>query len=158
MKFEIVETSVLKVCKFQIRKLAGFADHYYLSENEDFRNSLGWGPSGLEVKGLVKITEQELERVERFMQAAKYSIAVNNCEHFANYILYGINLSSQQHMWWKCLGAEVINLLQPVQRVRDNYSSFIGQQSAEILNENLRQAKIEQANRERTEFWQARED
>ena len=157
MVFEIVETSVLKVCKSPIRKLIGVADHYYLSENEDFRNSLGWGPSGLEVKGLVKITEQELERVERFMQAAKYSIAVNNCEHFANYVLHSINLSSQQHMWWKSLGAEVINLLQPVQGVRDNYSSFIGQQAAEILNENLRQAKIEQANRERIGFWKSRE-
>lgn len=92
------------------------------------------------------------------MQAVKYSITVNNCEHFANYILYGINLSSQQHTWWKSLGAEVISLLQPVQGVRDNYSSFIGQQAAEILNENLRQAKIEQANRERTEFWKSRED
>lgn len=157
MKFEIVETSVLKVCKFQIRKLAGFADHYYLSENEDFYSSLGWGPSGLEVKGLVKVTAQELERVEQFMQAAKYSIAVNNCEHFVNYILYGINLSSQQHTWWKGLGAEVIGLLQPVQGVRNNYSNFIGKQAAEILNENLRQAKIEQANRERIEFWKSRE-
>lgn len=157
MQFETVESSVLKVCKFQIRKLAGFAAHYYLSENEDFCNSLGWGPSGPEVQGLVRITAQEFERVGQFMQAAKYSIAVNNCEHFANYILYGINLSSQQHTWWKYLGAEVISLLQPVQGVKDNYSSFIGQQAAEILNENLRQAKIEQANQERIKFWQTRE-
>lgn len=158
MKFEIVETSVLKVCKFPIRKLIGVADHYYLSENEDVRNSLGWGSRGIEVRGLVRATVQERERVEQFMQAVKYDMAINNCEHFANYVLHGINLSSQQHTWWKCLGAEVISLLQPVQGVRDNYSSFIGQQAAEILNENLRQAKIEQANRERTEFWQARED
>lgn len=157
MSFEVVEFSVLKVCKFSIRELAAFADHYYLSEDEDFHNSLGWGPSGLELRGLVRLTAQEYERVEQFMQAAKYSIAVNNCEHFANYVLHGINLSSQQHMWWKCLGAEVISLLQPVQGVRDNYSSFIGQQAAEILNENLRQAKIERANQERIEFWQARE-
>lgn len=157
MSFEVVEFSVLKVCKFPIRELASFADHYYLSENGDFRNSLGWGPNGLEVKGLVKVTAQELERVEQFMQAAKYSIAINNCEHFANYILYGINLSSQQHTWWKGLGAEVLSLLQPVQGVRDNYSNFIGQQAAEVLNTNLRQAKIDRANQERIEFWQARE-
>lgn len=158
MIFEIVETSVLKVCKSPIRKLIGFADHYYLSENEDIRNSLGWGSRGIEVRGLVRTTVQERERVEQFIQAVKYDMAISNCEHFANYVLHGINLSSQQHTWWKCLGAEVISLLQPVQGVKDNYSSFIGQQAAEVLNENLRQAKIEQANRERIEFWQARED
>lgn len=117
---------------------------------------MGWGSSGLELRGLVRIIQQELERVERFMSVAKYSIAVNNCEHFANYVLYGINLSSQQHTWWKCLGAEVISLLQPVQGVRDNRNSFMSQQIAEVLNENLRQAKIERANRERIEFWKAR--
>lgn len=91
------------------------------------------------------------------MAVAKYSIAVNNCEHFANYVLHGINLSSQQHTWWKCLGAEVIRLLQPVESVGDNYNSFMSQQIAKVLNENLRQAKIERANRERIEFWKSRE-
>lgn len=156
MGFEVVESSVLKVCKIPIQELAGFADHYYLAENSNFYNSVGWGASGLELRGLVRITPQEFERIERFMSVAKYSIAVNNCEHFANYVLYGINLSSQQHTWWKCLGAEVISLLQPVQGVRDIRNSFISQQIAEVLNENLRQARIERANRERIEFWKAR--
>lgn len=156
MGFEVVESSVLKVCKVPIQELVGFADHYYLAENVNLHNSVGWGPSGLELRGLVKITPQELERVERFMSVAKYSIAINNCEHFANYVLYGINLSSQQHTWWKCLGAEIINLLQPVQGVRDNHNSFLSQQIADLLNENLRQAKIERANRERIEFWKNR--
>jgi hypothetical protein len=91
------------------------------------------------------------------MSVAKYSIAVNNCEHFANYVLYGINLSSQQHTWWKCLAAEVISLLQPVQGALDNHNSFMSQQIAQVLNENLRQAKIERANRERIKFWKNRE-
>jgi hypothetical protein len=91
MGFEVVESSVLKVCKVPIQELAGFAEHYYLAENANLDNSVGWGSSGLELRGLVKITSQELERIERFMSVAKYSIAVNNCEHFANYVLYGIN-------------------------------------------------------------------
>ncbi|MGF1496262.1 MAG: lecithin retinol acyltransferase family protein [Elainellaceae cyanobacterium] len=90
------------------------------------------------------------------MAAARYSIAINNCEHFANYVRYGINLSSQQHTWWKCLGSEVISLLQPVQGIRDNCGDFTGQLIADWLNENLRQAKIERANRERIEFWKSR--
>jgi len=156
MGFEVVESSVLKVCKVPIQGLVSFADHYYLAENANLYNSVGWSPSGLELRGLVGITPQELERVERFMSVAKYSIAINNCEHFANYVLYGINLSSQQHTWWKCLGAEIVSLLHPVQGVRDNYNSFISQQIADVLNENLRQAKIERANRERIEFWKNR--
>ncbi len=156
MGFKVMESSVLKVCKVPIQELAGFADHYYLAENANLHNSVGWGSSGLELRGLVRITPQEFERVERFMSAAKYSIAVNNCEHFANYVLYGINLSSQQHTWWKCLGAEAISRLQLVQPVIDNRNSFMSQQIAEVLNENLRQAKIERANRDRIEFWKAR--
>lgn len=114
------------------------------------------GPKGLELRGKVRVTEQELERIEKFMAVAKYSIAINNCEHFANYVLHGINLSSQQNTWWKCLGAELVSLLQPVQSVGSNYHTFMGQQIANVLNENLRQAKIERANRERIEFWKSR--
>lgn len=156
MGFEVVESSVLKIFKMPIQELAGFADHYYLAETANLYNFVGWGLSGLELRGVVKLTPKELERLERFMSVAKYSIAVHNCEHFANYVLYGINLSSQQHTWWKCLGSQVVSLLQPVQSVGDNYNSFIGQQIADVLNENLRQAKIEKANRERIEFWQSR--
>ena len=156
MGFDVVQSSVLKVCKLPIQGLAGLADHYYLSEDANFQNSVGWGPKGLEVQGVVRITAQELERVERFMSAAKYSIAVNNCEHFANYVLHGINLSSQQHTWWKCLGAEMIGLLQPVQSIQDNHHHVVNQQIATVLNGNLRQAKIERANRERLEFWKNR--
>ncbi len=156
MGFKVVESSVLKVFKMPIQELAGLADHYYLAETSSLHNSLGWGTNGLELRGAVKITPQEFERIGRFMSVAKYNIAINNCEHFANYVLHGINLSSQQHIWWKYLGSEVISLLQPVQSVGGNYNSFIGHQVAEVLNENLRQAKIERANRERIEFWKSR--
>lgn len=156
MSFQVVESSVLKVCKMRIKLLAGLADHYYLAEAADFRNSVGWGPNGLELQGLVRITPTEFERVEQFMEAAKYSIAVNNCEHFANYVLYGLNLSSQKNLWWKSLGAEVISILQPVQGVGENHNTFMAQQIADVLSENLRQAKIEKANQERIDFWKSR--
>lgn len=156
MRFEVVEFSVLKLFKVPIQELAGFADHYYLAETANLYNSVGWGSRGLELQGAVRITPKEIERVKRFMSVARYSIAVNNCEHFANYVLHGINLSSQQHTWWKCLGAEVISLLQPVQGLQDSYSSFMSQQVAEVLSENLRQVKIEKANRERIDFWKFR--
>jgi hypothetical protein len=156
MGFKLVETSVLKVCKIPIQSLAGLADHYFLSETGSLGNSLGWGPKGLELQGNVKITGVQLERVCQFMEAAKYSIAVNNCEHFANYVLYGLNLSSQQSLWWKGLGAEVISKLQPVQGKDDNYQFFMRQQIAEFLNDNLRQARIERANQERIDFWKTR--
>ena len=156
MRFEVVRSSVLKLFKVPIQELAGFADHYYLAETANLYNSVGWGSRGLELQGVVRITPKEIERVKRFMSVARYSIAVNNCEHFANYVLHGINLSSQQHTWWKCLGAEVISLLQPVQGLQDSYSSFMSQQVAEVLSENLRQVKIEKANRERIDFWKFR--
>jgi hypothetical protein len=152
MGFEIVESSVLKVFKKPIQEFVGLADHYYLAETPSSLNSLGWGPNGLELRGTIKITEQELERVERFMLSARYSIAINNCEHFANYVIHGINLSSQQYTWWKSLGAEVISFLQPVQSKRANYNSFMARQISEVFQENLRQARIEKANRERNEF------
>jgi hypothetical protein len=82
--------------------------------------------------------------------------SINNCEHFANYVLHGINLSSQQHTWWKCLSADIISLLQPAQSISENYNSFMSQQIAEVLNESLRQAKIDQANQNRIEFWKNR--
>lgn len=156
MKFELVELSVLKVFKVPLQELGGFADHYYLSESASLHNSIGWGPNGLELRGKVRITSQEFERVENFVEVAKYNIAVHNCEHFANYVLHGINLSSQQHLWWKCLGSEVISSLQIVGRIRDNHNNFVGQQIASIFSEDLMQAKIAQANRERLEFWKSR--
>jgi hypothetical protein len=85
MGFEVVESSVLNIFKVPIQQIVVLIDHYYLAEEENSQNSLGWGPKGLELQGLIRITDLELERVERFMSAAKYSIAVHNCEHFANY-------------------------------------------------------------------------
>jgi Lecithin retinol acyltransferase len=156
MKFLCVEFSVLKICKMPIQNLSSFADHYYLSETTGLDNSLGWGVSGIELQGVVRVTQLEIERINKFISAAKYNIVINNCEHFANYVLHGINLSSQQHTCWKCLSADIISLLQPAQSIIENYNSFVGQQIAELLNENLRQAKIDEVNQHRVEFWERR--
>lgn len=67
--------------------------------------------------------------------------------------LYGLQLCTQSDVWWKCLGANVISLLQPTQSPRENSSEFVCQQINEYLQENLRQAKIKRANEERIRFW-----
>jgi hypothetical protein len=156
MNFVVVEFGVLKVHKMPIQELIGFADHYYLSETPHLDCSVGWGSSGIELYGVVKVTPGELDRINKFISVAKYNIAINNCEHFANYVLHGINLSSQQHTWWKCLSADIISLLQPAQSTSENYNSFMSQQIAELLNENLRQSKIDKANQDRIKFWENR--
>ena len=156
MIFEIVESNVLKIFKVAIQSLGGCADHYYLAEIPSLHNSLGWGSSGIELRGKVRITSEEFRRLKTFLLTSRYSISVNNCEHFANYVLYGINFSSQQHIWWKSLGAEIIESLQPTQSNRENYNRFICEQAANVLAENLRQAKIERANQEGIEFWKSR--
>jgi hypothetical protein len=117
---------------------------------------VSWGSSGLELEGFVDVTLEELDRINKFTSAAKYNIAINNCEHFANYVLHGINLSSQQHTWWKCLSVDIISILQPAQSISENYDSFMSQQIAEVLNENLRQSKIDKANQDRIDFWKNR--
>jgi len=73
-QFILVEHSNLQVCRFRLKETLGLAYHYYLSEQRDFAQSLGWGPTGLEVQGRVHVTAKELERVERFIAAARYSL------------------------------------------------------------------------------------
>ena len=156
MGLEVVNISGLKVCKIKIAVLAGLADHYFLSKHNNLDNSVGWGPAGLEVRGRVRVTKTEKQRIECFVAAARYDIAMNNCEHFANYVAHGLALSTQQHTWWKDLSAKSIRMLQQSQDIHSNISDAIGQEVADILNENLRQAKICKANQERINFWEAR--
>ena len=73
-QFILVEHSNLQVCRFRLKETLGLAYHYYLSEQRDFAQSLGWAPTGLEVQGRVHVTAKELERVERFIAAARYSL------------------------------------------------------------------------------------
>jgi Lecithin retinol acyltransferase len=156
MSFELVESSVLRIHKIGINELAGLADHYFLSEFNNIDNSVGWMPNGLDLRGKVRITLQEIERVEKFMAVAQYNISLNNCEHFANYVLYGLNFSSQQYVWWKNLGSSAVSFLQPTQSENENYQKYMNNQISDVLNENLRQAKIDRANLDRIDFWNER--
>ncbi len=158
MGLEVVGISVLQVSKIKITVIARLADHYFLSEHNNLDHSVGWGPAGLEVRGLVRVTKTEQQRIERFVAAARYDIAMNNCEHFANYVAHGLALSTQQHTWWKDMSAKTIHMLQPSQDKHSNISDAIGCAVADVLNENLRQAKIRKANQERTAFWGTRGD
>jgi hypothetical protein len=154
--FALVDQSVLKICKYTTIETMLLAKHYYLSEQCDIRRSLGWGPTGLEIHGIVLVTRDELERIEKFIAAAEYSISVNNCEHFAKYVKYGLPISSQMDQWWKGLAAEAIALLQPTQSKGGNISDYVGKQASEYLKQSLRQARITRSNQLRVEFWKQR--
>jgi hypothetical protein len=156
MGFEIVEKSVLTLCKKQIPQAFGGADHFYLSSSKTGRDALGWGTRGIEVTGVVKVTAEELDRIEKFIEASPYSASVNNCEHFANYVLHGISYSSQMHNSLKQMGAKAIEILQPVKSASANYSDAVAKQIAYKLNQQLRQVKVDRANAERVEFWRLR--
>ena len=156
MGLELVDISVLRVCKIQIVELAGLADHYFLSESNTLSHSVGWGPNGLEIRGRVRVTSIEKNRIKRFLSASRYDIAVNNCEHFANYVAHGLAFSSQQHTWWKELSAKAISILQPTQDRQSNISDVIGRDVSKVLNQSLRQAKIHKANQDRIDFWKER--
>jgi|LakMenEpi03Aug12_release.lakeMendotaPanAssembly.Ray.scaffolds.fasta_scaffold241016_2 hypothetical protein len=156
MGFLIVEKSVLTICKKPIPQALGAADHFYLASTPTGSDTLGWGPLGIEITGVVQVTAKELERVERFIKTSKYSISVHNCEHFANYVLHGINHSRQMYNSFKQMGAIVVEMLQPVNSASSNYSDALAKQAAYHLNEQLRKVKIDRANAERVEFWSLR--
>ena len=78
MGLEVVEISGLQVCKFKIALLGRLAHHYFLSEHNNLDHSIGWGPAGLEVRGRVRVTRSEQQRIERFVATARYDIAINN--------------------------------------------------------------------------------
>lgn len=156
MGFVLVEKSVLTICKKQIPQAFGAANHFYLVSARAGSGTLGWGPQGIELTGVVQVTAKELERVGKFIKASKYSISVHNCEHFANYVLYGINHSRQMYELFKQMGAYVVGVLQPVNSSSSNYSDAAARQAAYRLNEQLRKVKIDRVNSERVEFWRLR--
>lgn len=153
MGLETVEKSVLVIRKKPILWTLGWADHFYLASPQAGGGTLGWGPQGIELTGLVAVTAKELERVEQFVNASKYSVSVHNCEHFASYVLYGINHSRQMYDSFVQMGANVVEMLQPVNGASANYSDAVARQAAFRLNEQLRKVKIDRANAERIEFW-----
>jgi len=57
---------------------------------------------------------------------------------------------------FKQMGANVVEMLQPVKSASANYSDAVARQVAYNLNKQLRKVKIERANAERVEFWNLR--
>ncbi|MDJ0733685.1 MAG: hypothetical protein QNJ47_06280 [Nostocaceae cyanobacterium] len=61
--FELVDFNVLQVFRTAIQISAEIADHYYLSEKPGLDDSVGWGPRGLELRGKVRVTSEQFERM-----------------------------------------------------------------------------------------------
>lgn len=144
--FEITLENRLAVFKIKIPQLAGLADHYYLSESRGLKNSIGWGPQGIELRGKVCLTLEQINRIKQFMSVARYNIEIHNCEHFANYVLYGLNLSTQKETLHKNIGAKIVSQLQPKQTITENILTE--------LSENLKhKLKIEKAKRTKQKIY-----
>jgi hypothetical protein len=156
MGFEIVEKSVLAIFKKPIHPALGMADHFYLASSKTASGSLEWGPFGIELTGVIQVTAKELERVEKFIKASKYCISAHNCEHFVNYVLYGMNYSTQIHNSFKQMGALAIKILQPAKSSSANYNDAVAKQLAYRIGIQIRKNKINRANAERIEFWSLR--
>ncbi|MGK7935444.1 MAG: lecithin retinol acyltransferase family protein [Xenococcaceae cyanobacterium] len=70
----------------------------------------------------------------------RYNISKNNCEHFANYVCYGLHYSSQQEEnRLKNLASIPISYIQPTQSLAEN----INQNISDWLQNNLKKAKLE---------------
>lgn len=156
MGFEIVDKSVLAICKKPIHSAFGMVDHFYLASSKTASGSLEWGPFGIQLTGAIQVTAKELERVEKFIEASKYCVSAHKCEHFANYVLHGINYSAQMHNSFKQMGALAIKILQPAKSSSANYTDAMAKQLAYRINIQIRMNKINQANAERIEFWSLR--
>lgn len=139
---EMVDKEVLKIFKMPISQLANAAEHYFLSETPDLDNSLGWGPNGLELRGKVRVTKKQLERITEFIEDPRfdgYKISKNNCEHFANYIYSGLHYSSQQEEnRFKKIASKIIEYKQPTQ----SSAEIINQNISNCLQSNLKKAKL----------------
>lgn len=57
---------MVSIYSIPIETTLGIARHYYLSEDGDFKNSVGWGPAGVEWKGTIELTPEELKRVQEY--------------------------------------------------------------------------------------------
>lgn len=104
----------------------------------------------------MRVTSKEVDRIERFIQAACYSIATHNCEHFAKYVKHSLPMSAQVDPWWLRIGADAVSRLLPSRNRQDNVSDYIGRQVSEIFKDNLKLARISRASQDRIEFWKAR--
>ena len=140
MGFEIVDKSVLAIFKKPIYSALGMADHFYLASSKTASGSLEWGPLGIELTGVIRVTAKELERVEIFIKASKYCVSTHNCEHFVNYVLHGMNYSAQMHNSYKQMGALAVKILQPAKSSSANYADAMAKQLAYRIDIQIRKS------------------
>jgi hypothetical protein len=140
----------------------GIARHYYLSHDGNFNNSVGWGPAGVEWKGTIELTEEELKRVHEYADVfGQYNIHSNNCEMFAWYIKAGKQYSGQtEEIIVTKFGAALVSLVQPVHTVRSIKYLEIEKAIVDNLQTNLdkvKRAKLLAEQAARDDFWARRD-
>lgn len=140
----------------------GIARHYYLSKDGDFNKSVGWGLAGVEWRGTVELTEEQLKRVNEYAERfGQYNIHSNNCEMFAWYVKTGKRYSGQtQEIIVTQFGAGLVSLVQPVHTVSSMKYLQIEQAIVSKLKANSEEAKrskLLEAQAARDAFWAVRD-
>lgn len=153
---------MISIYRIPIDSTLGIARHYYLSKDGDFNKSVGWGPAGVEWRGTLELTEEQLKRVNEYAERfGQYNIHSNNCEMFAWYVKIGKRYSGQtQEIIVTQFGAGVVSLVQPVHTVRSMKYLQIEQLIVTKLNANLEEAKrskLLEAQAVRDAFWARRD-
>ena len=150
------------IYSISIDSTGGIARHYFISSDGTLKNSIGWGPTGIEYKGKGTIlTKEQEKRVREYPEKfGAYNIYSNNCEMFAWYVIIGKRYSEQtQNQLHTKLGAKIIEQFQPVLTVKSMDAYKLEQAIAKKLNEDLeeaRKAKLKAAQAARDEFWKKR--
>ncbi|TAE58769.1 MAG: NC domain-containing protein [Nostocales cyanobacterium] len=153
---------MLSIYSIAIDSTLGIARHYYLSEDGNFNNSVGWGSAGVEWNGTVELTEEELKRVHEYANLfGEYNIHSNNCEMFAWYVKTGKRFSGQtQEIRVTKFGAALVQLVQPVHTVRSIKYLEIEKSIVNHLEDNvkeIRQKKLIEQQAARDDFWARRD-
>ncbi|AUS99013.1 NC domain-containing protein [Nostoc sp. CENA543] len=153
---------MVSIYSIPINSTLGIARHYYLSEDGNFNNSVGWGTAGVEWQGKVELTPEELKRIYEYADIfGAYNVHSNNCEMFAWYVKTGKQYSGQtEEIVITKFGAALVSLVQPVHTVRSIKYLEIEKSIISHLQANLdevRKGKLLQVQATRDEFWQRRD-
>ncbi len=137
-----------------IESTVKIARHYFISSDETFENSLGWGSKSIEYKGkgAILTSEQKLRAKEYSTKFGQYNIHTNNCGMFAWYVMTGRRYSHQtQNKTITKLGSGLISLFQPVLTVRSMDGYKLKKAIANKLTKDLEQAKKNRLNNKQSE-------
>jgi hypothetical protein len=153
---------MVSIYSMVIDSTLGIARHYYLSEDGNFNNSVGWGTAGVEWHGNLKLTDEELRRIYEYTGLfGKYNIHSNNCEMFAWYIKSGKQYSGQtEEIRITKIGAALVQLVQAVHTVRSIKYLEIEKSIVAHLEGNfqeIKQKKLIEEQAARDDFWAKRD-